>query len=55
MYATYLVGAYWHVINVDQGDAGFVAMLSNGEYAARIAQLLERHGLVDVPLEQVEP
>lgn len=54
MYATYGVGGYWHVIRIEQGTATFVAAMSDHRTAERIATLLERNGMADVPLTALD-
>lgn len=44
-----------HVMSVDQGTAELIISCgADRALAERVRDLLDRHGLVDVPLEQVE-
>ena len=48
-------GTYgWQVLRVDGRQAALVAGAIDYEHAVRIAELLEHHGMVDCPLEEVE-
>lgn len=54
MYVTFQGQYGWQVLHVDQGHATLVAGAIDETHATRIAALLTRHGVEDVPLEQVE-
>jgi hypothetical protein len=53
MYAIFLSPYGWQVIRVEKGHAHLVAGAVDQQHAERIRDLLDRHGLVDVPWEQV--
>lgn len=54
MYATFLGPYGWQVIRIDHGTATLVAGAIDQTHAERIRDLLDRHGMTDVPLDQVE-
>lgn len=55
MYVTFLGPYGWQVHRIDRGRASLVAGAVDEQHAERIAALLNAHGMVDVPLETVEP
>lgn len=54
MYAIFLGPYGWQVIRIEKGSAQLVAGAFDQPTAERIRDLLDRHGMVDVPLDQVE-
>ena len=54
MYATYSSTYGWQVIKIDGRHATLIAGAIDREHAIRIAELLERHGLIDTPLSAVD-
>lgn len=65
IYAVYGNQWGWHVMRVDDGRADTIVSCGPDQHLAetirdwltlqdRIGQLIERHGLIDVPLEDVE-
>lgn len=54
VYAIQLVSNCWQVIRIEKGIATPVAAAADQPTAERIRDLLDRHGMVDVPLDQVE-
>lgn len=54
MYAIFLGPYGWQGIRIEKGVAHLVAGAIDQRHAERIRDLLDRHGLVDVPLDQVE-
>ncbi len=54
VHATFLGPYGWQVLRIEKGAAHLVAGAIDQQHAERIRDLLDRHGLVDVPLEQVE-
>jgi hypothetical protein len=53
-YVTFASPYGWQVLHVDGARATTVAGAVDEGHATRIAELLDRHGLVDVPLDQME-
>jgi hypothetical protein len=53
MYATLPSINGWQVIRIEAGVAHLVAVTVDQAHAERIRDLLDRHGLVDVPLDQI--
>ena len=55
MYAVFSNQYGQHVMKVDQGKAELIISCgADHTLAERVRDLLDRHGLVDVPLDQVE-
>lgn len=54
MYAIYHSSYGWQIIRIDRGIAHLVAAATDQATAERIRDLLDRHGMTDVPLHQVE-
>ncbi len=55
MYVT-CCGPYgWQVLRIDGTHGVLVAGAVDQPHAERIAALLSQHGMVDVPLDQVQP
>lgn len=54
MYAIFHGPYGWQVIRIEQGQGHLVAGAIDQAHAERIRDLLNQHGMVDVPLEQVE-
>ena len=54
MYVTYCGPYGWQVIRIDGRHATLIAAAIDQEHAIRIAELLDRNGLIDMPLSAVE-
>ena len=54
MYAIFLGPYGWQVVRIEKGTAHLVAGAIDQAHAERIRDLLDRHGMADVPLGQVE-
>ena len=54
MYVVHHSAYGWQVLRVDGRQAALIAGAIDHEHAVRIAELLDHHGMVDVPLEEVE-
>ena len=54
MYVTFHGPMGFQVHRVDGRHATLVAVTIDAEHATRIADLLDRHGMTDVPIDHVE-